>query len=239
MEDENNEQEDGLNKYYKFESEDEKEAYLFQRGEYFEKVSSSLAKAVSARAKLDNIQAALRVKVQQLEAQIKKQAKENLQKQNQENFQKNKEGKNTKNLQNHGEEDLLKQDLVFCKEALVEGNGVAARMDSGRSTLEAILATREKKAYRVITDIALVPLPSERAKNKSKDKDKNKDAEKNKSQSGRKNANRKLSAADLKKLRNGQSLDSVPEPKSAPKTHAPNQNINLTGLSRQSGGYGY
>lgn len=107
-------------------------------------------------------------------------------------------------------------------------------MDNDKSTLESILATRVKKSYHVITDIALKPLPSDRAKDRGKDKEKGKGDEEANSQDN--NKNKKISAADLKKLRNGQSLDSKETSKSNEKSHAPMQNINMSMMLRQNGG---
>lgn len=247
MQTEQNNEEENLSKYYHLETEDEKEAFRNHRENYFGEVSSLLPRVVAAKSKLNDIQAALRVKVQQLEAELKKRAKENTEKAKQKIVISEKDG----NKKEAGEEDLLKQDLEFCKLGLVEGAQIASRMDKDKSTLENILATREKKSYHVITDIALNPLPSDRAKDKDKNKDndnknngkqdeqsndKGKNADKQASASDNKDSPRKLSATDLKKLRNGQSLDSIETPKSTDKTHAPTQNINMSMMLRQKGG---
>lgn len=63
MDEENNEQEDSLSKYYEFEKEDEREAYMQQREGYFGTVSSLIPKVTAAKYKLENIQTALREKV--------------------------------------------------------------------------------------------------------------------------------------------------------------------------------
>lgn len=241
MQTEQNNEEENLSKYYHLETEDEKQEFRNQRETYFGEVSSLLPRVTAAKSKLNEIQVALRAKVQQLEAELKKRAKENTEKAKQKIVFSEKEG----NKKEAGEEDLLLQDLEFCKLGLVEGAQIGTKMDKDRSTLENILATREKKSYHVITDIALNPLPSDRAKDKNRDNENNGkqddqsndiNADKQASASDNKDSPRKLSVSDLKKLRNGQSLDSIETPKSTDKTHAPTQNVNMSMMLRQKGG---
>ena len=257
MQTEQNNEEEDLSKYYHLETEDDKKAFENKREDYFGEVSALLPRVAAAKSKLNEIQAALRVKVQQLEAELKKRAKENAAnaanaaKANQQSLPKTSISEKGGDKQEASEEDLLKQDLEFCKLGLVEGVQIGSKMDKDKLDLENILVTREKKSYNVITDIALNPLPSDRAKdkNKSKDKDnkndgnqdnkandKDKNADKQATQFDEKDTPKKLSAADLKKLRNGQSLDSKETPKAAAKTHAPQQNINMGMMLRQQGG---
>ena len=209
-EESNNEQDEGLSKYYQLKTQDEKEAFKNQREDYFSKVSGLIPQVAAAKSKLEEIQAALRIKVKELEEQIKKNAKDASHQASSQGSSATKFSEKTSSQQNDGEEDdLLRQDLAFCKLGLVEGVQIGSKMDNDKATLENIVATREKKPYRVITDIALNPLPSDRAKdknkNKDKDKDKNKDNQKNQA---KKNGNKKsLSAEDFKKLRNGIPLE--------------------------------
>ncbi len=266
MDEENNEQEDSLSKYYEFEKEDEREAYMQQREGYFGTVSSLIPKVTAAKYKLENIQTALREKVKKLRDQIKEQTE---QQKNMPNF---------KNLsvmqfsdaqmpdpdQNVDEESLLQKDLVFCEEALVEGQDVANKIDGDRLKLENILATHEKQPYKVIVDVALKPLPSDRAKEQDKDKEKEKNKNKKQKRKSAKKSNEvtqidegkshlqsvkdkikkrsgvhsKMSLADWKKLRNGQSLDSVQEEPLSQRRYVPVQNINAVRRAKQNGGLG-
>lgn len=236
MQEENNEQEDSLSKFYELKTDDEKEAYKQNRQGYFDKVASLLPRVSAAKSRLNEIRAALKAKVKELEEQLKKQAKDNAQKPKAGLLSRLKISEKTDSqASNVVEDDLLKQDLDFCKLALVEGTVLDAKIDSDKNTLENILSAQEKRPYNVITSVALNPLPSDRAKDKNQDKDKNKNPEQQKPPAEKKNANNRLSAADLKKLRNGQSLDSVSEPKSAPKTYIPSQNINMANLVQQQG----
>lgn len=240
MQNEKNDENEDLSKYYQLKTEDEKESFKNKREEYFSGVSALVPRVVAAKSKLENIQESLKVKIKQLENQLRNKAKDDAEKARQKSSIALNVSEKSHSQQNGSEDDLLKQDLEFCKLGLVEGAQISAKMDNDKFTLESILATRVKKSYHVITDIALKPLPSDRAKdkdrNKDRDKEKAKGDEKENSQDNNKNRNNKISAADLKKLRNGQSLDSKEVSKSPEKSHAPMQNINMSMMLRQNGG---
>ena len=137
-------------------------------------------------------------------------------------------------------------DLDFCEGALGAMPGLEGRNSMDESTLQNILTTKTKQPYDVIIDIALKPLPSDRAKDKNNDKDKNngKDKDKNKDKDKKggkdKNAEAKektsakaqekpgLTPQQLQQLRMGKPLSAKPEAaKTHQKTNADNQNITL------------
>lgn len=257
MEEESNEQENSLSKYYHFENEDDKQAYLLQREGYFDRVVLLLPKVEAAKSKLENIQSSLRRKVIKLREQIKAQAEAQKKNASPKKMGPMKFSKGFMSAKNSDEDNLLIKDLIFCQEALIEGRQISAQMDSGKLTLENILATREKKTYKVITDIALNPLPSDRSKeqnNKGKNQaEKNSKKSKNGSENDKKNHlqslkdkvkkksgnHSKMSHSDWKKLRNGQSLDSPTDVQIKKNTNVSENNINLIKKMRQNGGLDY
>lgn len=211
MQEASNNDEHNLSQYYEFESKEEKEAYLSERADYFAEVSALVPQVEATKSKLANIKEELRAKIRTLEQQIKKQAQEKAKQQNKEAQEQKKslaQSKNAEKNSNHqqamtNEDSLLKEDLDFCKLALEEGSWWDNKLDNDKNTLETILATQEKKSYRVTTDLALKPLPSDRAKennkNKEQDKENNKD---NKDKNKNKNADdKKISAERLAALR--------------------------------------
>ena len=233
-----------LSKFYDLDIQDEKAAFRVQNQDYFSEVEATIPKAKNAQTKLASIQVELKAKVLQLRKQIEERTKAAQNNQNQEAkahlVVSEKTGqKNNSNQNVEGEEDLLKKDLAFCQQALVEGREIDSRMTKDISTLENILATGEKQSYKVIIDIALKPLPSDRAKEKDKDKnkdknkgkDQNKDSkEQRKNNSAEKNAPKgKLTAEDMKKLRNGKALNAAPDKKGGalekPVLHKINNNL--------------
>lgn len=210
MQEASNNDEHNLSQYYEFESKEEKEAYLSERADYFAEVSALVPQVEATKSKLANIKEALRAKIKTLEQQIKRQAQEKAKQQNKEAQEQKKSLAQSKNAEKNSnqqamsnEDSLLKEDLDFCKLALEEGSWWDNKLDNDKNTLETILATQEKKSYRVTTDLALKPLPSDRAKennkNKEQDKENNKD---NKDKNKNKNADsKKISAEKLAALR--------------------------------------
>lgn len=150
MQTEQNNEEEDLSKYYHLETEDDKKAFENKREDYFGEVSALLPRVAAAKSKLNEIQAALRVKIQKLEAELKKRAREDAAKANQQSLQKTVISEKSGNKQEASEEDLLKQDLEFCKLGLVEGVQIGAKMNKDKLTLENILATREKNLIMLL-----------------------------------------------------------------------------------------
>lgn len=210
MQEASNNDEHNLSQYYEFESKEEKEAYLSERADYFAEISALVPQVEATKSKLANIKEALRAKIKTLEQQIKKQVQDKAKKQNNEIQEQKKFLVQSQNVEKNSnqqamsnEDSLLKEDLDFCKLALEEGSWWDNKLDNDKNTLETILATQEKKSYRVTTDLALKPLPSDRAKennkNKEQDKENNKD---NKDKNKNKNADgKKISADRLAALR--------------------------------------
>lgn len=66
---------------------------------------------------------------------------------------------------------MIQEDLAFCVAALSEGNTVKAEVGKNLETLKEILKTREERSFSVIVDVALLPLPSDRAKNRQNKND--------------------------------------------------------------------
>lgn len=215
MQEASNNDEHNLSQYYKFRDDDEKRAYESERADYFSHVSSLVPQVEATKTKLGNIKESLRVKIKELERQIKQQAQEKAKAQNKEAQEQKKSQaktkiseKNSNQKDGSNEDDLLHADLEFCKEALEEGDWWDNKLDNDKNTLQTILDTQEKKSYRVTTDLALRPLPSDRAKEKNRDKekdndkDKNNNKDKNKDNSKGKNSSGKgLSADKLAALR--------------------------------------
>lgn len=180
-EDKNDNEKGDLSQYYDFTYSD-KEHEKLKELPYFERVKSDIQASETVVEKLQKMREDLKAKIESLKNEI-------------ENTKKNNEsgGKNSQkgNLGDDKEEKLREADLQFCERALSFTASVENEALSDQKTLKDILETGEKKPYEVIVDVALKPLPSQRAKDKdntndndNNDKDKNKDKNKNKDNDG-------------------------------------------------------
>lgn len=213
-----------LKKFYRVNIKDRSKDYDLGRREYFARVQSALAIVKNTKAKCAQIQNHLRLKIISLENEIKKKQSQNVSKTLKINDKKTQT------------DDLMLQDLEYCKGAIVVGESVYSQIEKNQLDLENILETREKRFYEVALDVFLAPLPSDRAKDEDRDKDKDRDGsdEKQRAPEKDKKIGGRLSFADLKKLRNGQSLEALPESKE--KANIQPQNINMGYFMRQKGG---
>ncbi len=233
-----------LSKFYDLDIQDEKAAFRVQNQDYFSEVASTLSKAKNAKAKLAHMQVALKAKVLQLKKQIEERNKANLNQQKQDaktNLIVSEKGeeKNASKQQSDDEDDLLKQDLAFCQRALVEGLQIDSEMAQGISTLENISATGEKQPYKVIVGIALKPLPSDRSKEKNNDKNKEGNESEENMQSWQNAQKGKITAADMKNLRNGEPLHPSQGGHKQSSGRSLPPNMKVRDSIRQSSGYGY
>ena len=233
-----------LSKFYDLDIQDEKAAFRVQNQDYFSEVASTLSKAKNAKAKLAHMQVALKAKVLQLKKQIEERNKANLNQQKQDaktNLIVSEKGeeKNASKQQSDDEDDLLKQDLAFCQRALVEGLQIDSEMAQGISTLENISATGEKQPYKVIVGIALKPLPSDRSKEKNNDKNKEGNESEENMQSWQNAQKGKITAADMKNLRNGEPLHPSQGGHKQSSGRSLPPNMKVRDPIRQSSGYGY
>lgn len=63
--------------------------------------------------------------------------------------------------------------MAFCRDAVAASGGAKEHILSGKRELEDILSSGVERSYHVVTDVALAPLPSDRAKNLGNEKDGN------------------------------------------------------------------
>lgn len=115
MQAEKNDENEDLSKYYQLETEDEKESFKNKREEYFSGVSALIPKVTAAKSKLEKIQESLKVKIKQLENQLRNKAKNDAEKAKQKSSLALKISEKSHFQQNVSEDDLLKQDIEFCK----------------------------------------------------------------------------------------------------------------------------
>ena len=178
-----------LSQYYDFTYSD-KERERSNKLPYFEKVEHDLSCVQMVQDKLQQIREELKIKQEILKNELA-QARDK-----KANEEANKEAERAKGNEAPDktidrDSELLEADLNFCERADVEGAYLQNLSAGHESTLKEILEKNEEKSYSVIVDIALKPLPSQRAKDKdntndndNNDKDKNKDKNKNKDNDG-------------------------------------------------------
>lgn len=192
-----------------------------------------LPKVERTQSKLGNIQKLLQRKIRSLKKQIEEKKKQQNATQPKKSVEKD-------------EDALLYADLEYCQSALVSGQKWQPIVRHSKMTLEEILATREKKPYVAYVDVKLMPLPSERIKQKNKKRGRNIGADENQANEDNtdvpKNAkppSKKLTAADMKNLRNGVPLHSSQDvhKQNSGRTLPPNMKVRDS--IRQSSGYGY
>lgn len=144
----------GLEEYYHFDKATDKELEYISNRSYFEHVKSLIPIVKQVQKKVDKIRKQLRKKIKELELAAK-------------NKQKNTKASQKNNSKSH----MIQEDLAFCIGALSEGNVVKAEVDKNLDTLKEILKIKEKRNFSVIVDVALHPLPSDRAKNRQNGND--------------------------------------------------------------------
>lgn len=153
----NKDDDKNLEDYYQFDRTAGKKAKDGEKLSFFEKVKNLVPVVKKAAEKADSIKRLLQKKIRALEKALKE---------NQKKQQTKSDAK---------ENDLAAADLSFCRGALKESKNVKNLILEGKKDLEEILATRVERPYSVIVDVALMPLPSDRAKQKDKDNDKDRD----------------------------------------------------------------
>ncbi len=204
----------GLEKFYEF---DKRELNPEYRG-YFDEVQKNLAHVRQVKNKIQQIKKELQIKIAELKQKVA--------------AQQNKAAASQQGKNKEQPKSMEQADLDFCEGALGAMPGLEGRNSMDESTLQNILTTKTKQPYDVIIDIALKPLPSDRAKDKNNDKDKNngkdKNAEAKEKTSAKPQEKPGLTPQQLQQLRMGKPLSAKPEAAKTPqKTNADNRNITL------------
>ena len=146
---------------------------------YFEEIKSLIPMTENVAKKIQMIRQRLEEKKVEIQQKIN------------ENKSKNQISQKNDNKQNNNsspKDNLLQQDLAFCDAAISEGYLIEQDSYADTAELKDILEKRdENRPYKVIVDVALKPLPSDRQKDKDKDKDKDKNKDKGKDKDKGKN----------------------------------------------------
>lgn len=183
-----------LEDYYKFDRATDKQLEDGQKLSYFEEVKNLIPVVKKAAKKADAIRKQLQKKIKDLEKELKK-----------------RQGVQQNKAKNNDDEDLMHADLCFCRGAIGSCDKGKSLILEGQKDLEDILATRAERNYSVIVDVALMPLPSSRAKQKGKDKGGKGDDENDGSENFADNNGKKTSANDNQALEDKNSGKLTPE----------------------------
>lgn len=143
-----------LEDFYKFDRTTDQKLKNGEKLPFFEEVQNLIPVVKNASKKMDAIEKGLKQKIKELEKELSERQK-----------------KQASKAKDNKKEDLANADLSFCRGAVNSCKAGKVMIEDGLKDLEDILKTGEERNYSVIVDVALMPLPSDRAKQKDKDND--------------------------------------------------------------------